>query len=284
MTGHPHAPRAERGRSAPPVYPVGLLVEGAPCVVVGGGPVGERKVRGLLEAGARVSVISPELTPGLKELHEANRIGWAPRAYRPGDESGVIPPPGRDAAPERPLLIIAATSDPAVNAAVCSAAAAAGVLASRADPPREDGQAGAGPAGGGTDQPAAGDDRPAGGRFIAPAVLRRGDVCVAVFTGGDSPGLAARIRDEVAAAIGPEYGELAELLRAARAALRRRVADPAARRRAMAALVSSPEPLRLLRAGARQEAVAWIARTVDEALARDSGEAPVLDPAEEVSP
>lgn len=236
------------------VYPVGLLIEGVPCLVFGGGPVAERKVRGLLEAGARVSVVSPEVTPGLKELQAAGQIEWYARLYRPGDESGEA---------ERPLLVFAATSDADVNAAICARAAATGVLANRADRPEDDRS-------GVTEV----------GRFAVPAALRRGDVCVAVFTGGDSPGLAAMIRDEVAGAIGPEYGEFARLLRSARKALRREVADSAARRRAMAALMGSPEPLRLLRAGARQEAVAWIARTVDETLAqgpadgRPTGEVP----------
>lgn len=224
----------DAGRDGAPIYPIGLRLTGRLCVVVGGGPVGARRALGLLRAGARVRLISPELSEELLGLADDGRIEWVARPYRPGDALGGAGP--------RPALVFAATDSPDVNESICAEAAAAGVPANSAAPPEA-------------------------GAFALPAVLRRGDVCVAVFTAGDSPGLAGRIRDEVAAHIGPEYGEFAALLRRARAALRSRVADADARRRAMAALVAETGCLELLRAGRRQEAVALLARTADAAIA-----------------
>ena len=71
--------------SARTLYPAFLDLRGRRCVVVGGGPVGERKVRGLLSASARVAVVSPDLSPGLSELAAAGRVQAILRGYRTGD-------------------------------------------------------------------------------------------------------------------------------------------------------------------------------------------------------
>ena len=95
-------------------YPLLVQLDDRPCVVVGGGAVGERKVQGLLDAGARVTVVSPSLTASLAALAEAGRIGHVARVYRPGDLEGAA-------------LAFAAVGDPAVTEAlVCEAARALG--------------------------------------------------------------------------------------------------------------------------------------------------------------
>ena len=143
------------------VYPIFLnQIEGALAVVVGGGIVGERKVRGLLAAGARIRVISPTATPALVHLAGVGQIEWLPRAYQAGDLAGA-------------LLAFAATNQRAVNAQGTYHPRAARILCNVADAPRE-------------------------GDFHAPAVHRAEGYTIAVGTGGRSPGLARALRDRIA--------------------------------------------------------------------------------------
>lgn len=137
-------------------YPVFLDLKGRRCVVVGGGPVAEGKVQGLREAGARVVVISPTATDPLARWAREGEVEWLARPYRRGDLEGAF-------------LAIAATDDPETNRAVAEEAFARGVLVNVVDTPDLC-------------------------LFIAPAVVRRGPVTVAVSTGGLSPALARRIR------------------------------------------------------------------------------------------
>lgn len=172
--------------AGPPVYPVALVVQGRPCLVVGGGRVAARKILGLLACGAAVTVVAPELHTALRILVEAGAveaIDDAPlrlevRPYERGEAA-------------RYRLVVAATGDPAVDGAVHHDAEVAGVWVNVADDP---------------------------GRcsFVLPAVTRRGSVVVAVSTGASSPALASWVRDAVAGVLGPEIGELASLLADAR--------------------------------------------------------------------
>jgi precorrin-2 dehydrogenase/sirohydrochlorin ferrochelatase len=170
-------------------YPILVDLAGRPTVVAGGGPVAERKVRGLLAAGATVRLVSPEVTPGLADLAGRGEIVVEARAWRPGDLAGAV-------------LAVAATSDPAVNARVAEEGRSSGVLVNRADSPD-------------------------GGGFTVPAVLRRGDLTVAVATSGRTPGLAGALRRRLEGVLGPEWVELVELFAANRGSLPR-AADQAA--------------------------------------------------------
>src|SRR5437868_4816191 len=89
----------------PAYYPAFLNIAGRAAVVIGGGEVAARKVDGLLKAGAAVTVVSPQLTPGLQSLASAGSLRWARREYRAGDLEGA-------------WIAIAATDEPAVNRAV----------------------------------------------------------------------------------------------------------------------------------------------------------------------
>jgi precorrin-2 dehydrogenase len=102
-----------------PLYPVNLVVDGRPCLVVGGGRVAAGKVRGLLEAGALVTVIAPEIDPTIEGLEA---VAIERRAYRRGDVAGY-------------RLAIAATGDPQVNQAVYDDGEGAGVWVNAADDP-----------------------------------------------------------------------------------------------------------------------------------------------------
>ena len=168
-------------------YPIYLSLKRKRVVVIGGGEVAERKVESLLGMGASIVVISPEVTERLDSLAQSDEIQIERRGYAAGDCN--------DAA-----LVFSATDDANVSTAVFQDATQAGALVNTAD------------------QPALCD-------FIMPAVVRRGDVAIAISTGGTSPGLAARLRRKIAGTIGPEYAKLAELLSRARPEIRRRVPD-----------------------------------------------------------
>lgn len=155
-------------------FPVNLLIAQRKCVVIGGGRVAARKVASLLECGGAVEVISPELADELQEQRRQGRLLWRQRSYRPGDLAGAF-------------LVIAATDDEEVQAAVFAEASAANQLINVADvPPRCN--------------------------FILPAVVSRGDLVIAVSTAGKSPALARRIRKQVAEAYGDEYGTVVEIM------------------------------------------------------------------------
>ncbi|HEY0381298.1 MAG TPA: NAD(P)-dependent oxidoreductase, partial [Candidatus Elarobacter sp.] len=160
------------------MYPVALSVRGRRVVVVGGGAVAERKVRGLLGAQPDVVVVSPTLTPPLAALADAGAIGWEPRRYGPGDLAGAF-------------LAFAATDDDAANAAVVADARGAGVLVNDAS-------------------------RAERGDFATPAVHRSGPLTVTVDSGGLSPSFTKRIRDELALQFDARYARAAATLGALR--------------------------------------------------------------------
>jgi precorrin-2 dehydrogenase/sirohydrochlorin ferrochelatase len=147
-------------------YPAFLNVSGKNVVVVGGGTIAERKVLGLIRAGACVTVISPTLTRRLFREKEKNTIRHVARQYRKGDLTGS-------------LLTIAATNIPAVNSRVAREAAS---LVNVVDVPAEC-------------------------TFIAPSVVRRGPLTIAISTGGASPAFSKTIRKALEKAIGPDVGE-----------------------------------------------------------------------------
>jgi siroheme synthase-like protein len=183
-------------------YPVYLDVRGQRGVVIGGGPVAERKVLGLLEAGARVTVVSPDLTPGLSDLADTHEIVHHRRAYRPGDLDGA-------------MLAVAATDDGAVHAEIAAEAAAARVLLNVVD-------------------------RPALCTFIAPAVVERGPITIAISTAGASPALGARLRRELGGFVGAAWGTAAAVLGKLRPVVAAAHADVEARRRIFGALAEGP--------------------------------------------
>lgn len=168
-------------------YPVYLNLKGKRVVVIGGGEVGERKVASLLDTGAMITVVSPDVTPRVASLANANLIELHRRPYLEGDCAGAV-------------LVLSATDDAPVNQAVWKEAQTARVLVNTAD------------------EPALCD-------FIMPAVVRRGEVAVAISTGGTSPALAARLRRKLSRIIGREYGQLADLLARVRPEIRNRVRD-----------------------------------------------------------
>jgi len=160
----------------PPVYPVSLVhLDQVHSIIVGGGPVAERKAKELLVCNARITLISPTLTPTLEVLVQEGAIEHLPRPYRAGDLKDAF-------------LVIAASDNSSVNEAVWQEAINRKILINAADDP-------------------------AHCNVLMPAVIRQGPLAIAISTGGRSPALAARLRREIAALIGPAaYEEFLELL------------------------------------------------------------------------
>jgi precorrin-2 dehydrogenase / sirohydrochlorin ferrochelatase len=159
-------------------YPVNLVLDGRRCLVVGGGTIALRKVEGLLACGGRVTVVAPRIDAALRSLD----VTIEQRPWRPRDFDGM-------------WLAIAATDEPAVNAAVYAEGQRRGVWVN-------------------------GADDPANCSFTLPSVVRRGDLQVTVSTGGRSPALASWLRRRIEHEIGPEYEVLLDLLAAEREGLK----------------------------------------------------------------
>ena len=172
-------------------YPVFLDLRGRRAVVVGGGAMAEQKVRGLVAAGAHVTVVSPDVTPALGALVRRNAIELKRRPYRRGDLQGA-------------WLAIAATGDRGTNGTVWAEAEQLGVPLNAVDDLEHC-------------------------SFIAPAVHREGDITVAVSTAGKSPALAVRLRQRIARLVGRAEARLCELLGELRPELAERVPDAPAR-------------------------------------------------------
>lgn len=162
-----------------PQYPVNLNLVGAPCLVVGGGHIAARKVAGLLECGASVTVVAPEATP---ELADDERVRWHQRPYRRGEVASY-------------RIAISATGIPEVDEQVSRDARATGIPVNVADVPERC-------------------------TFTLPAIVRRGEIQVAVSTNGRSPVLSGWIRDQIADVLPDALPALVDVLSEARAELR----------------------------------------------------------------
>ena len=149
------------------LFPAFLKLSGRRCLVVGAGPVGEEKIRGLLRAGAEIRVLAPRATARVRALARAGRIRWEPRQFRAADLRGVF-------------LVVAATSSAKLHEQVYLQARRRGVLCNVVDdPPHCD--------------------------FYYGAVVRRGPLQIAISTSGYSPALAQRVRKQLERQFGPEY-------------------------------------------------------------------------------
>lgn len=168
-------------------YPISLNLDGKKVVVIGGGKIAKRKITGLIEARADITVVSPELTHELNEYAQAGKINWKKKDFSAFDI--------RDA-----FLIIAATNQPEINQAV-QAAAEPYQLISLVDDPEES-------------------------SFILPSVVKRGRLSIAVSTSGASPILAKQIKQEIAARYGSEYKEYVDFLFTSRKYILQEIQDP----------------------------------------------------------
>ncbi|MEW6325074.1 MAG: bifunctional precorrin-2 dehydrogenase/sirohydrochlorin ferrochelatase [Nitrospirota bacterium] len=213
-------------------YPIFLDVAARRVAVIGGGRVAERKVRQLLACGARVTVISPALTPRLRAWRRRKKIFWKSRGYRRGDL-------------DRMWLVVAATDQSPVNRTVSIEAARRKVWVNVVDDP-------------------------ARSSAIAPAWFRRGPLVVAFSTGGASPALARQLRLKLSREIGRDYAAYVAFLARVRHEVHRRVRDAATRQKLMRRLVRA-NLLPLLKRGKLGELRRQIARLTSSSPARGGG-------------
>lgn len=182
------------------MFPIFLKLESRPCLVVGAGTVAEGKIQGLLAERASVKVVAPEATSQVRLWASAGLIEWYQREFESADLEGKF-------------LVIVATSSRDVNTRVFTEAHAQGILCNAVDdPPNCD--------------------------FYYPAVVRRGDLQIAISTGGHSPALAQRIRQELEQQFGPEYESWLVELGKQREELAASDLDPEVRKRILHELAS----------------------------------------------
>jgi precorrin-2 dehydrogenase/sirohydrochlorin ferrochelatase len=156
------------------LFPMFLKLERRNCLVVGAGTIGEPKIQSLLAAGANVRVIAPQARQAVMDWATAGLIVWEPRAFHPDDLEGVF-------------LVIAATASSELNQLVFKEAQRRNILCNAVDDPDNC-------------------------DFYFPAVVRRGQLQIAISTAGQSPALAQRLRRELEEQFTPDYADWLEEL------------------------------------------------------------------------
>jgi precorrin-2 dehydrogenase / sirohydrochlorin ferrochelatase len=159
------------------LYPIMMNLAGKRVVVVGGGSVAARKVSSLMDSGASVAVISPELAEELSALARDGAIEWVAKPF----DAALL-----DRFPDT-VLVFGATNHREVNVRIHNAAAERRIPCNVADVPELC-------------------------TFMVPAVITQGELMVAVSTGGSSPALARRIREDLERYFGPEYAEMTKVM------------------------------------------------------------------------
>ena len=182
-------------------YPLFLDLNGRNVLVVGGGTVAERKVDSLLAVGAAVTLVAPVVNSALAELARSNSIQLRQRKFADSDLEGAV-------------LVISATDDATAQQQVAAAARARNIPINTVD------------------QPQLCD-------FIVPAVVRKGDVVVAISTSGRSPALAAALRAKVETVVTDEAARAAQVLGEIRSEVHARFPDADLRKRVFETIVAS---------------------------------------------
>ena len=159
-------------------YPVFLDIQHRNCLVVGGGSVGTRKVKTLLQCAAKVTVVSLETTAEIEKLDDEGAVRLINRQFIPSDLDGMF-------------LVFGATDNDALNRQIHEAAEHRGVLCNIADHPEEC-------------------------NFILPAIVRQGELVIAISTSGTSPAFAKKLRKDLEQVFGREYAEFLQLMGAIR--------------------------------------------------------------------
>jgi siroheme synthase-like protein len=204
-------------------YPVYIEMHEQSCIVVGGGKIAEGKVDGLLAVEAKVTIISPDLTPRLHELAKQSLITYIARTYQPDDLAGAF-------------MVICATDQAEINHQVWQDASVNHQLVNVVD-----------------DTPRC--------NFIAPSILRKGDLTIAISTSGKAPALAVRLKERLQRELGPEYERFLELAGELREPIAKHVPDFETRKALWYQLVDS-EILDVLASGDEAAAKEIISQVV----------------------
>ena len=163
-------------------YPVYLNLQSRRCVIIGGGTVAEGKIGRLLDSGADICVVSPVATPGIRQFVADGFVRWEQREYRSGDLDGAF-------------IAIAATNFREVNRRIFEEAEQRGVMLNAVDDPPNC-------------------------SFIAPSIVQRGPVTLAISTGGVSPALARKLRESLQSSDDLAWADLSSVMAVARSHLR----------------------------------------------------------------
>ena len=163
-------------------YPVYLNLRGRRCVIIGGGTVAEGKIARLLDSGAEIRVVSPDATRGIRQFVADGSVQWEQRKYRDGDLEGAF-------------IAIAATNVREVNRRIFEEANERGVMLNAVDDPPNC-------------------------SFIAPSIVQRGPVTLAISTGGVSPALARKLRESLQSSDDLAWADLSGVMAVARSHLR----------------------------------------------------------------
>jgi precorrin-2 dehydrogenase/sirohydrochlorin ferrochelatase len=156
------------------LFPIFVKLAGRRCLVIGAGTVGQAKIQSLLDAGANVRVIAPRGTPVVAEWVQSGQIEWEVRDFEVSDLNGAF-------------LVVAATNSSELNGIIFREAQQRNILCNAVD-------------------------APAHCDFYYPAIVRRGDLQIAISTAGKSPALAQRLRKDLEAQFGPEYAKFVKEL------------------------------------------------------------------------
>jgi precorrin-2 dehydrogenase / sirohydrochlorin ferrochelatase len=154
-------------------YPIQLNIKGKQVIIIGGGKVAQRKLAGLLNAGAQITIVSPEITDTIREYCQSGKVIWKQKSFTQDDL-------------EKMFLVIAATNDPEMNKDVKRFVSTHQLLLMVDDPEESD--------------------------FILPSVMNRGRLTLTVSTSGASPTLTKKIKGDLAQQYGPEYQEYVDFL------------------------------------------------------------------------
>lgn len=206
-------------------YPLCADLTGRRCVVVGGGLIAQRKITTLLAYGAKVTVVSPTATRQLKRYARQGKIHYIPRRFRPANLRGA-------------WLVYAATDERAINALVYRTAERLRIFTNVVD-----------------QKPLC--------SFIAPAIFKRGPLTIAVSTGGASPSLAKKLRQELGRRVGADYGSMLKLLSGLRGIAKQKLPSYRDRKRYFDRVVNS-RVFALTRAGKPAAARRAALRLLDE--------------------
>lgn len=167
----------------PDYYPVYLNLAGKRCVIFGGGTIAQGKITALRQAGASITIISPDATPGIQRAAQRGDVEWVQRKYQPGDLEGAF-------------IAVAATNVWHVNREIYEEAERLGVLLNVVDDPDLC-------------------------SFIAPSIVKRDPVTLAISTGGASPALARKMRETFAEDPNLRWADLADVLARARKVIKK---------------------------------------------------------------
>jgi precorrin-2 dehydrogenase/sirohydrochlorin ferrochelatase len=171
------------------LFPLFLKLTGRHCLVIGGGKISQGKVAGLLSSGAKITLVAPKVTPKIAAWCSGRRLRWVKRKFRNSDLRGVF-------------LVVAATSSSSVHRAIFRQCKRRGILCNIVDVPELC-------------------------DFYYPAVVQRGDLQIAISTGGSSPSLAKRLRQRFEREFGPEYAHWVRVIARERQKIRSQKLMPA---------------------------------------------------------